>query len=81
METILTKSKRKIDRVPDTFFRYLYHRINLKNKLISITGARGVGKTTLLLQLGKNHQNNNVLYVALDDLFFTFNRVYRGSLL
>ena len=76
MEAILAKSKRKIDRVPDTFFRYLYHRINLKNKLISITGARGVGKTTLLLQLGKNHRDDNVLYVALDDLFFSENSLY-----
>jgi len=76
MENILTKSKRKIDRVPGMFFRYLYNKINLDNRFISITGARGVGKTTLLLQIGKKHKSENVLYVALDDLFFSENSLY-----
>jgi hypothetical protein len=38
-------------------------------------GARGVGKTTILLQLAK-HSDKEVLYVALDDLFFTENSLY-----
>ncbi len=76
MENILAKSKRKIDRAPEIFFRYLYRKINLGNRLISISGARGVGKTTLLLQLGKIHKSKNVLYVALDDLFFSSNTLY-----
>ncbi len=32
------------------FRRYLYSQINYKDRLIGIVGARGVGKTTLLLQ-------------------------------
>ncbi len=76
MESILIKSKRKIDQAPTRFFRYLYHKINLKNRLISISGARGVGKTTLLLQIGKLLHDQDVLYVALDDLFFSENSLY-----
>jgi len=32
------------------FTRYLYDQINWDNRLIVIKGARGVGKTTMLLQ-------------------------------
>jgi predicted AAA+ superfamily ATPase len=76
MESILIKSKRKTDSVNTKFYRYLYSKINLKNKLISISGARGTGKTTLLLQIGKNQTEKEVLYVALDDLFFSDNSLY-----
>ena len=33
-----------------SFTRYLYEKINWANKLIVIKGAKGVGKTTMLLQ-------------------------------
>ena len=32
------------------FTRYLYEQINWDNRLIVIKGAKGVGKTTMLLQ-------------------------------
>ena len=32
------------------FTRYLYEQINWDNKLIVIKGAKGVGKTTMILQ-------------------------------
>jgi predicted AAA+ superfamily ATPase len=62
MERLLIKSKQKSDNIPDIFFRYLYHEINLNNRLIAIPGARGVGRTTLLLQIAK-HSSKEVLYV------------------
>lgn len=48
------------------------------NQLIGIKGSRGVGKTTLILQYIKlNYKaNNEVLYVSLDDLYFTTNNLY-----
>ena len=77
MHNLLLKSQKKIDAISIEFKRYLYQDINLSNKLISILGARGTGKTTLLLQLAKNiTDTNQVLYVALDDLFFTNNTLY-----
>ncbi len=50
----------------------MYNQINWNNRLIAIVGARGVGKTTLLLQhIKENHKNlNEVLYVSLDNLYF-----------
>ena len=75
MEKLLIKSANKIRQVTDKFKRYLFNEINTGNKLIAILGARGVGKTTLLLQLAK-HLGKEALYVALDDLFFTENTLY-----
>lgn len=47
--------------------------IDFTSRLIGIKGARGAGKTTLLLQYAKKHlpQDHTVLYVSLDDLWFT----------
>jgi len=42
--------------------------------MIAITGARGVGKTTMLLQyihLQLNHHPDEVIYVSMDDLYFS----------
>ena len=76
MERLLEKSVRKINNVSVAFKRYLYNEINRTNRLIAIKGARGTGKTTLLLQLAKNYKSDEVLYVALDDLFFSENSLY-----
>jgi predicted AAA+ superfamily ATPase len=76
MEKILIKSTRKIHDVSQTFKRYLYDEINLNNRQISLLGSRGVGKTTLLLQIAAKHPEISSLYVALDDLFFTENTLY-----
>jgi len=76
MEKLIAKSDRKISQVSTTFKRYLYDDINLSNRLIAIKGARGTGKTTLLLQLAKNFTTEEVFYVALDDLFFSENTLY-----
>jgi len=75
MDNLLSKSQLKIKNVTTHFKRYLFSKINTKNKLIAILGARGVGKTTLLLQLAKQ-QHLKVMYIALDDLFFTRNTLY-----
>jgi predicted AAA+ superfamily ATPase len=75
MESILLKSQLKIENIPLNFKRYLFNNINNSNQLIAILGARGVGKTTLLLQYAKE-QNQMPLYVALDDLFFSENTLY-----
>lgn len=76
MQKLIEKSDRKISQVSITFKRYLYDDINLSNRLIAIKGARGTGKTTLLLQLAKNFSVEEVIYVALDDLFFSENTLY-----
>ena len=54
------------------FKRYLYVQINWDVRLIGIKGARGVGKTTLLLQHIKESfpKSSQALYVSLDNLWF-----------
>ena len=76
MERLVEKSARKINHVSMAFKRYLYHEINTSNRLTAIKGARGTGKTTLLLQLAKDYHSDEMLYVALDDLFFSENTLY-----
>ena len=76
METLLVKSRRKIKNAPEKFSRFLKDEINFNHRLIGILGARGVGKTTLLLQTAKSKNPDQTLYTALDDLFFTNNTLY-----
>jgi uncharacterized protein len=73
MEKLFEKYFRKVDQVQLQFSRYLLSRIDWSNRLIGIKGARGTGKTTLLLQYAKQHlpAGNQTLYVSLDDLYFT----------
>ena len=51
------------------FKRYLYSTINWNSRLISITGARGTGKTTLLLQHIKlSGIKDSSIYVSADNV-------------
>ncbi|MBR1484302.1 MAG: ATP-binding protein [Prevotella sp.] len=54
------------------FTRYLYEKINWDNRLIVIKGAKGVGKTTMLLQRIKRTfpRMQEALYVSLDNMWF-----------
>lgn len=63
---------RKIAKIDLRFKRYLYSQINWKARIISIKGARGVGKTTLLLQhiLESYEDIDQTLYASLDNLWF-----------
>jgi len=76
MEKLLEKSIIKISRVKINFLRYLHDEIDLDQRFIAIKGARGSGKTTFLLQIAKKYGAKNVLYVALDDLYFTNHTIY-----
>lgn len=62
----------RIRKVDTKFIRYLYEKINWGVRLIGIKGARGVGKTTLLLQRIKlaYKKTDSVFYASLDNLWF-----------
>ena len=55
-----------------SFTRYLYEKINWDNRLIVIKGAKGVGKTTMLLQhiLRTFEDKQKALYASLDHIWF-----------
>lgn len=72
LQTMHAKYLRKLAAVDMTFVRYLYDQINWEVRMIGIKGARGVGKTTLLLQRIKRAfaDPNEAFYVSLDDFWF-----------
>lgn len=55
------------------FQRYLLNSLPWKERLVGIKGARGVGKTTVLLQYIKKEYglSEEALYISLDDLYFS----------
>ena len=66
-------SQRRIRTVQTDTKRYMYDKIDWRDRLISITGSRGTGKTTLLLQHIKEQFSKDpdrVLYASLDHLWF-----------
>lgn len=73
MITLLEQSERLVASVSLDFKRYLFQRIKWNSRLIGIKGARGTGKTTLLLQWLKeqNLPTEKAAYFSLDDLYFT----------
>ncbi len=78
MDHLFEKFRRKLAATQVQYVRSLLHEINWNARLIGLKGARGVGKTTLLLQYIKIHLSDNlpsVLYISLDDIWFGANRL------
>ena len=75
IEPLLNVFRRRLAGVQTTFKRYLYNQIEWTDRLIGIRGARGVGKTTLLLQYIKENfkDKSKVFWVSLDNLWFKTN--------
>jgi len=73
MESIIITSDRLIQHANTGFIRYLYNDIAWNNRLISIIGAKGTGKSTLMLQRLKLNfpDRSRALYVSLDHIWFT----------
>jgi predicted AAA+ superfamily ATPase len=73
METLFEKSYQKIERVQTDFVRSLMTNIRWDSRLVCIRGARGVGKTTLLLQRMKLALpgDKGSLYASLDNIWFS----------
>ncbi len=72
IESIFRNYLRKVEETSVTFHRYLYNKIQWDAWCIGIKGARGVGKTTLILQHIKEAfpDRTKALYVSLDNIWF-----------
>ncbi len=78
MEQLFEKFRKKIAQIQTDFTRSIINEINWNARLIGIKGARGVGKTTLLLQyikLNYTIEIDSVLYVSLDNIWFSENKL------
>jgi len=73
MEAILELSESRIHSVDMDYKRYLLKEIPPNQRLIFISGARGTGKTTLLLQYLNETDRlaENAVYISLDDIIFS----------
>ena len=58
-------------RTPVSFKRYMFNRIDWNNRLIGITGPRGIGKSTMILQRMLQQKDQKTLYVSADHTFFS----------
>lgn len=77
MDTLIIKHLKKVSAVNADNQREISGRIDWNDRIIGIGGQRGVGKTTLILQHIKKQfkTDKSALYVSMDDLYFTNNRL------
>ena len=70
---LISRYYQKLNSTNLNFIRYLYNRINWQARIIGIKGARGVGKSTLLIQRIKMFHKNpeEAIYISLDDMWFS----------
>lgn len=77
MENLYGLFRGLIERTDTTYLRYLHSEVEWNSRLTAIVGARGVGKTTMLLQHIKLHHSlSDTLYVNADDLYFSENKLF-----
>lgn len=72
LDQILRIYSRRLQGTPEGFKRYLIDKIDWRDNLIAIKGAKGTGKTTMLLQHIKESftDKDKALYLSLDNLWF-----------
>ena len=68
METLFRAYNRRLEETQTHYLRYLYNSIDWNERLIGIKGAKGVGKTTMLLQHIRLTftDRSKAFYVSLD---------------
>ena len=74
MEELFEKYQQKLHYTSIDIVRSIMQDINWNSRLIGVKGARGIGKTTLLLQYIKIHlkdEQDKALYVSLDNIWFS----------
>lgn len=77
MRTLYQKFETLLQSTTTDFKRYLYSKVSWDSRMIGIIGARGVGKTTMILQhIKENLDSKKALYVSADDMYFGENRLF-----
>ncbi|MGE0018671.1 MAG: ATP-binding protein [Draconibacterium sp.] len=78
MNNLREISDGKLKTTNSNFTRFLMNKVDWENRLIGISGARGAGKTTLILQHMKSHFgfSEEAIYLELDHFYFAENLLY-----
>ena len=78
MEYLFVISDHVARSAGQNFRRYLFYLIPSDQRLVIIKGARGTGKTTLLLQLMKSARvaDHEKIYISLDHIYFLENKLF-----
>ncbi len=77
MQELRLRFNSLLEQTPVRFYRYLHNSIDWDARIFSIIGARGTGKTTLLLQhIKKNLDIKKTLFVNADDFYFSENKLF-----
>ena len=71
IEMMYNTSAERIRETDCTFHRFLYSQVDWSVRVLAVSGPRGVGKTTMLLQYLKEHpeEAKSGLYVSMDNLW------------
>ncbi|MDP4001720.1 MAG: AAA family ATPase [bacterium] len=72
MDTLIEIYHRLLIEIIPSYHRKFYDDFTMDNRLIGIIGARGVGKTTFLIDYLRKHYDgsNQALYISADNLYF-----------
>ncbi|HDP54620.1 MAG TPA: ATP-binding protein [Bacteroidetes bacterium] len=77
MRKLYQKFETLLQNTTTDFKRYLYEQVSWNSRMTGIIGARGVGKTTMVLQyIKENLDSKRALYVSADDMYFGENRLF-----
>lgn len=75
MDRLINISNRRVHNTSHKFRRFYHSEIDWTDRMIALSGARGTGKTTLMLQriTDMAKKGEKVIYVSLDDIYFSKN--------
>lgn len=72
MQTLIETYHRLLAEMVPSYHRHFYDEFRADSRFTGVVGARGVGKTTFLLQYLRKHYlgSDRALYVSADNLYF-----------
>lgn len=77
MNSLIQTYKLLLQQTPQKFVRYIHDEIDWNSRLVAILGARGVGKSTLMLQhIIKTGAEETSLLIFADDIYFGQHRLF-----
>lgn len=77
-ESLYAYMRLQLELTTSNIHRYLYDTVNWDARMVVITGARGVGKSTMVLQYIKSLPSDyKTLYVSADHTYFSTNSLIK----